>query len=122
MNQQTIRKNRGLTEEIYLREIKKITPLKKEFFVKAASGNGYTVTIDDSPKCTCLDYAQRSIRCKHIYYVLQKILNVTDTNVLFKETFDNNDLKVIYGLNESTSTPVKDNNSSYFKKIFGNLW
>ena len=89
------RREKGHTEMIYLREVRKVSDLNREYDVLGSSGNTYTLWIHKNPSCTCPDFNGRSIRCKHIYYVLNKILNV-DESLIDKESFSEDDLKLIF--------------------------
>lgn len=76
-----LRKNRGKHQNIFLIEtIDTInqTNLIKQYVVMGSTGNVYTVTIENTPKCTCPDYATRKKRCKHIYFILIKVMKVDD--------------------------------------------
>jgi len=77
--------NRGLTQHIYLLE--KINDLK--YKVMGTSGKPYIITIEKHPKCTCPDHFIRHKRCKHIYFVLIRIMNVPDPE---KKEFTDEDL------------------------------
>jgi len=78
-----LRKQRGLTQPIYLIEtiienIGEKIQLEKKYIVMGSSGNVYTVAISHTPTCSCPDYTTRQKRCKHIYFVLGKIMHVND--------------------------------------------
>jgi len=77
--------NRGLTQNIYLLEKKS----DLEYKVMGTSGKPYTITIGKFPKCTCPDYSIRRKRCKHIYFVLIRIMNFNDPE---KKEFTDEDL------------------------------
>ncbi len=71
-----MRKKRGLSQKIYLIEtIQPKTKLIREFVVMGSTGNVYTVTIKNIPVCTCPDNTTRKKICKHIFFVLVKIMN-----------------------------------------------
>lgn len=76
-----LRKNRGKVQKLYL--IDTIEPTDKyirEFAVMGSTGNIYTVKIKESPECTCPDYKTRYKRCKHIYFILIRIMKVSEKN------------------------------------------
>lgn len=76
------RKQRGLTQNLYLinfDEQKGVS--KKNFSVLGSTGNVYTVTIQDIPTCTCPDYTMRHQRCKHIYFILLKVMLINVATV-----------------------------------------
>ncbi len=54
--------------------------------------NIYTVRIGTVPSCTCPDFELNRYRCKHIYYVLVRLLHVPDElvhDVVFPHSFIN---------------------------------
>ena len=55
--------------------------LKQTFYILGSSGNVYTVEIGQEHKCTCLD-ALKGHMCKHIFFVLLRILRVDERNPL----------------------------------------
>ena len=69
---------RCYTDNIYLIESvppDEDNPYEREYLIMGNSGNTYTVTISNDPSCTCPDYRTRGNRCKHIYFVLIRIMN-----------------------------------------------
>lgn len=68
---------------------------ERKYKIMGHSGNVYTVTISKHPKCTCPDFFLRRNRCKHIFFVLMRIMNIdnyTDssyTNDELLEMFNN---------------------------------
>jgi hypothetical protein len=52
------------------------------FDVLGSTGNIYTVTIARSVKCTCPDAARGNLPCKHVIFVLLKVLKVPSSNPL----------------------------------------
>ncbi|KAG2432559.1 hypothetical protein HXX76_008904 [Chlamydomonas incerta] len=47
---------------------------QQEFHVLGATGNVYVVHIGTSPACTCPDFAKRAGLCKHILFVMLRVL------------------------------------------------
>lgn len=72
------RKDRGKTQRIFLVHTHNYddSDIVRSYDVMGTTGNLYTVTIKDIPTCTCPDYSQRQKRCKHIYFVLTRIMKV----------------------------------------------
>ncbi len=71
------RKERGKKQNIFLIErLPKIKNFHRNFIVMGSSGNVYEVKINDKPSCTCPDHTSRNNRCKHIYFVLIRIMHV----------------------------------------------
>ena len=46
----------------------------REFLVMGTTGNVYTVTIENEPSCTCPDFQLRQRRCKHIFFILMRVM------------------------------------------------
>lgn len=88
------RKFRGLTQKIFLIES---LPVKdsslREYVVMGTSKNVYTVTVKNIPTCTCPDYAQRHGRCKHIYFVMMKIMKVKNPD---EKEYSDDDIKEMF--------------------------
>lgn len=75
-----IRKSRAKQQKIYLIEClpfdKIIDKYRRSYAVMGSTGNVYNVTIDNSPSCTCPDFQTRHKRCKHIYFILIRVMHV----------------------------------------------
>ena len=72
---------RCFTENIYLIESlpeDEDNPYERSYIIMGNSGRTYTVTISHRPKCTCPDFIRRANRCKHIFFVLIRIMNVSN--------------------------------------------
>lgn len=78
----TDRKSRGINQNIYLIDFDAQTEdkIKKKFTILGSTGKVYTVTIKDEPICTCPDFVTRHFRCKHIYFVLIRVMKVNKVN------------------------------------------
>lgn len=48
--------------------------------VIGTTGNLYVVNLNGIPSCTCLDYEKNYNKCKHILYVLHKLLKLDNLN------------------------------------------
>ena len=66
------RKNRGLTQKLFIIESKS----DYDYVIMGSTGNVYDVTISNIPTCTCPDFTTRGNRCKHIYFIMMKIMKV----------------------------------------------
>jgi len=108
-----LRKQRGLTQPIYLIEtiIDEPNQYEKKYIVMGSSGNVYTVAISQIPTCTCPDYATRQKRCKHIYFVLGRIMQVNDDNQDNDEYTDIELLKMFSQIPQITNNLIIDNNA-----------
>jgi len=72
---------RCYTDNIYLIESLPPDPddeTTRKFVIMGHSGNVYNVTISNYPHCTCPDYYSRGNRCKHIYFVLIRIMDISN--------------------------------------------
>ena len=70
---------RCYTDNIYLIESVPPDPeddTERTYVIMGHSGHVYNVTISHRPKCTCPDFYLRGNRCKHIYFVLIRIMNI----------------------------------------------
>ena len=63
---------------------------KRIYLIMGSTGNVYSVVITNKPTCTCPDFRQRKKRCKHIYFVLIRIMKV-ENPIIKKFTNDNLD-------------------------------
>jgi len=80
--QMQLRIDRALTQRLYL--IDRTANLDNHTFrVIGSTGNLYTISIGDSVKCDCPDPVQI---CKHVIFVLCKILRVPSTSPLITQT------------------------------------
>jgi hypothetical protein len=70
------RKQRGKSQKIFLinQEIKNENT--GNFAVAGTTGNVYDVVINEKPSCSCPDFTTRRNRCKHIYFILIRILKI----------------------------------------------
>jgi hypothetical protein len=90
------RKERGKKQKLYLIDSLKVTrKYKRQYAVMGSTGNLYTVAVCKIPECTCPDYQTRHRRCKHIYFILIRILHVKPQNE-DKDMFTNNELTKMF--------------------------
>jgi hypothetical protein len=97
------RKQRGVTQKLFLIEaIEKKSDASREYVIMGLTRNVYNVNICSTPTCTCPDYTTRGNRCKHIFFVLLRIMKVNDPD---KAKYSDHDLKVMFSnLPEVTNT------------------
>lgn len=89
------RKERGKTQNLFLVEILEPKNVyEKSFIIMGSTGNIYTVSINEQPTCTCPDFRLRHKSCKHIFFVLIRIMKVDEsqtenglTKTLLKQMF-----------------------------------
>ena len=87
---------RCYTDNIYLIESiqpEPDYPYERQYLIMGNSGNTYTVTISNQPTCTCPDHTTRGNRCKHIYFVLIRIMNTYNYT---EKTFSDEELEEMF--------------------------
>lgn len=81
--QSNVRKLRSYVQKLFLIESCPITnPIIREYMIMGSTGNVYKVTIKDKPSCTCPDHTKNRKRCKHIFFVLMRIMKVTSPDTI----------------------------------------
>lgn len=80
--------NNALSQKLYLINQ---NVLQRQYTIMGSTGNVYTVNINLKSNCTCPDNKLRKVNCKHIYFVLFKILSVPPSLIdkLDQNTLDN---------------------------------
>lgn len=68
---------------------------KEVIRIAGSTGNIYNVTISNTPKCTCPASIYHGDYCKHVVYVMHKVLKVP-AHLQYEETLSNQDLQVIF--------------------------
>ncbi|AYV78655.1 MAG: hypothetical protein Edafosvirus22_12 [Edafosvirus sp.] len=74
-----MRKLRGLNQKLFLIEtLPVVNPanLIREYSVMGLTGNVYKVSIKNTPECTCPDFQIRHKKCKHIYFILMRVMQI----------------------------------------------
>lgn len=98
-----LRKERGRTQNIFLIEtIINENNKERNYMIMGSTGNVYKVTIKEIPECTCPDFQTRNRRCKHIYFVLIRIMKTTNED---KDIYTNLELELMF-----TNIPTITNN------------
>ena len=90
--------NKSLNQKLYFLEDKLINDYEKDYTIIGSTGNIYTVKIKESPTCSCPDYTSRKNRCKHIYFVLIKLNNLSEIESN-KEIFEKKEILKITNCN-----------------------
>ena len=76
-----VRKQRGQTQALFLIEtLENTNKYERVYDIMGSTGNVYRVAIKQKPTCTCPDYKKRESNCKHIYFVLLRIMKVNKQN------------------------------------------
>lgn len=90
------RKERGKVQKLYLIErLPFKSNYEKNYIIMGSTGNIYQVDIKDTPSCSCPDYQTRFNRCKHIYFVLIRIMRVKNSEV-DNESYTKSELKKMF--------------------------
>lgn len=71
------RLRRAFSEPIYLFQISRQDRDACLFDVSGSSGNDYQVRIQTSVTCTCPDYQRRGRPCKHILFIVVRLLRLS---------------------------------------------
>lgn len=116
------RKLRGTTQNLFLVEtILSQKEYEREYVIMGFTGNVYNVLITNSPTCTCPDFTTRGRRCKHIYFVLIKIMKVDSDNE-DQEEYDSDELLEMFSNipNITNNLVVDDHKKQTYKKLVKN--
>ena len=89
------RKFRGKTQKLYYIDRDFVSDDTQNFSIMGSTGNVYIVTISTKPTCTCPDYVTRNKRCKHIFFVLLRIMKISE-NIVEKKEFSDEELFVMF--------------------------
>lgn len=80
MDQQRL--DRALNQRMFLIEFTLDQTTKRPIFmVKGSNKNVYKVYLASIPTCSCIDYKKRKQPCKHVYFVLFRILKAKMNDV-----------------------------------------
>ncbi len=84
------RKQRAFTQPIYLLKMNPIIhEYQRTFKVIGSTGKLYTVDIKKHLSCTCPDHQQNKTICKHIYFILLRVMKI---NCQIKHIYTDNEL------------------------------
>jgi len=114
-----LRKENALSHKLYYIDSKILSETTKVYKIMGSTGNVYDVILDAKPSCTCPDCKYRGMKCKHIYFVLIKILKLTDD----KNSFTNEELNVLIKKKDITDGIKVDNSIliKYKKCVDGSI-
>ena len=74
-----------------------ISEVEREYVILGSTGNVYTATIGTLHGCTCHDFRFRRSLCKHILFVLIKVLRVnTDSFYVYQHGLLTTELKKVF--------------------------
>jgi len=89
------RKNRSKSDKLFIIETVDIDKYEKKYMIMGSTGNVYDILINHDPTCTCPDFKKRHQRCKHIYFILLRGMNLDKIDE-DKKHFTNDDLEVMF--------------------------
>ena len=75
----TARNTRALTQRILLTGTEVLEDGDVEFSILGSTGTPYTVMLCHDPSCSCPDFTSRQVKCKHILFVLRRVLCVSES-------------------------------------------
>ena len=80
MNNRSIKErlDRALKQRMYLISARMIKENDWAFVVEGSTGLHYDVLINKKLSCTCKDFLTRSLICKHIYFIIARVLKNSD--------------------------------------------
>ncbi|KAJ1991905.1 hypothetical protein H4R33_001177 [Dimargaris cristalligena] len=67
--------DRAMAQRIYMIDRKQLSDLEHQFVIMGSTGKVYEVVIKHVPSCNCVDFI-RGNHCKHILFVILKVLRV----------------------------------------------
>lgn len=89
---------RALTQRMFVLDRERDTPPDQPpteiVSLAGTTGNVYTITIDQTPSCNC-PHAQKGNQCKHIIYVLARVLRVPE-HLEYQLAFLSSELRQIF--------------------------
>ncbi len=88
-----------------------INEYSRSYMVCGTTKNVYKVTIKNTPVCTCPDHQMRRRRCKHIYFVLCRIMNVSPDKEDLKKYSNQDLLKMFTNIPPVTNNLIVNNNA-----------
>lgn len=109
MNNSSImeRVKRALKQKLYLIDSSIINDFHRDFNIMGTTGNVYCVSVKSEPECTCPDHKINNNRCKHIYFILIRVMNV-DINDADEEYFTDIELEAMFVKDISKKFNVSD--------------
>jgi len=87
---------RALKQRMYLINATMIAENDWAFVVEGSTGLHYNVLINNKLSCSCKDFETRSLICKHIYFIIARVLKNSDLIKCLNDE-DNRDYRHSYG-------------------------
>lgn len=66
--------DKALKQRLFLIDAEMISLNNWKFIVEGISGTSYTIYINDQLSCSCGEFKKRNLICKHIYFIISKVL------------------------------------------------
>lgn len=107
------RKHRGKNQKIFLvltHDVDDSDPYTRKYDVMGTTRRIYTVTITKTPSCTCPDHVQRKTKCKHIFFILTRIMKI-DQEQEDNETYTEHQLTKMFKNIPEITNNLKINNT-----------
>lgn len=115
------RKQRGIEQSIFLIEtvIDDTKHNERKYIVMGSTGNVYDVVIKNKPECSCPDYMTRGNRCKHLYFILIRVMKAKCVD---KKRYSDEDLVTMFNNIPpiTNNLVVGQNKKEKYKKLKGN--
>lgn len=83
---------RALKQKIFLVDTINVSTYHKIFTILGSTGNIYTVHFKNTPTCNCPDFLKNNKHCKHIYFILIRLMKCTD----IKDKYTRNELIMMF--------------------------
>lgn len=110
-----LRINNALKDKLFYIDSEIKSPTLKLYKILGTSGNIYDVTLTNETSCTCPDFITRHKKCKHIYFVIIKLLKLQNID---KKKYTDDELKqIIQNADITTGFNVNTKILSKYEKI-----
>ncbi|GKY94718.1 hypothetical protein MPSEU_000437300 [Mayamaea pseudoterrestris] len=91
--------HRGVTQRLYLIERTEEGPDEMVFSVLGSTGNVYQVTLTHIPTCTCPDFMRKQDVCKHMIFVLTKVVGLgVENRLVYQRAFVTTELEELFDM------------------------
>ncbi|RHZ59136.1 hypothetical protein Glove_365g255 [Diversispora epigaea] len=98
---------RAMNEHMYLIDRKEISETRREYTILGPAGSVYTIIITNTLSCNCPDFL-KGFQCKHILFVLLKVLKVDRTSkLIYQKALKTKELESIFVNSPKINLPSK---------------
>ncbi|KAI5480792.1 zinc finger, RING-type protein [Pseudohyphozyma bogoriensis] len=92
------RVDRVMSQRFFCIERQRTSEITEKFKVLGSTGNVYEILISRTPSCSCPD-GQKNGQCKHILFVLLKVLHVPrSSNLWYQKSLLTSEIRAIFAL------------------------